>query len=145
MYFNINDYLLRNIMNYSYRNHHQGESHVQKNELYNTEETLQYGNHFKNLYKPYKNHHPKPVKAHSERERLLQKIQEVSLCVNDLGLYLNMYPQDEKMYEIYKRYSMELKQYKDVYSKQYQSLENDEGLEDKYTWYKGPWPWEGSK
>lgn len=112
------------------------------NEVLSPEEGMIIGNLFYNTYEPYKHYLPPKLVAYSEQEQLLLKIQALDFAVNDLGLYLDLYPQDQMMYEKYRRYASELKKACDIYGEKYEALEIGNDLKESYTWNKGPWPWE---
>ena len=101
------------------------------------------GNIFTDTYKPYKNYKPKRINAYSEQQKLLLAIQEMDFIINDLNLYLDINPNDTKMYELFKKYCLELDKLKKVYYEKYQVLELCKDTKGKYTWISNPWPWDG--
>lgn len=101
------------------------------------------GNLFIDTYKPYKNYKPKRVNCYSEQQKLLLKIQELDFIINDLNLYLDINPKDTKMFEIFKKYCLELDNLKKKYYEKYQVLELCKDTKNKYTWISEPWPWDG--
>jgi len=101
------------------------------------------GNIYTDLYKPYKNYKPKKINAYSEQQKMLLKIQELDFIINDLNLYLDINPNDSKIYEIFKKKVIELDNLKKKYYEKYQVLELCNDTKEKYTWYKNPWPWDG--
>ena len=62
------------------------------------------GNMERGTYIPYKNYKPKKINAYSEQQKMLLRIQELDFIINDLNLYLDVYPNDMKCYEIFKKY-----------------------------------------
>ena len=52
------------------------------------------GNLFSNLYDEYKNYKPQELKASNEREDLILQIDENRFAIIELGLYLDLYPND---------------------------------------------------
>ena len=104
---------------------------------------LALGNMYKNEYKQYKNYVQKKLVPSNERERMLLKIQELDFIINDLNLYLDINPNDSKIYEIFKKKVIELDNLKKKYYEKYQVLELCNDTKEKYTWYKNPWPWDG--
>ena len=97
------------------------------------------------MYKPYKNFKPKKINAYSEQQKMLLRIQELDFIINDLNLYLDVYPNDIKCYEIFKKYCLELESLKKKYEEKYQVLELINDTKGKYTWIEEPWPWDGGK
>ena len=98
---------------------------------------------FSDEYEPYKNYRPSEIKINSEKERELLKIRELSFAVNDLNLKLDLEPNNDKLYKLFKMYAGELEMCISKYNKKYNPLEVCDDIKDNYTWYKGPWPWEG--
>ncbi|NLL01802.1 MAG: spore coat protein CotJB [Mollicutes bacterium] len=115
-----------------------------KSDVLSPKEGLTIGNMFLNSYIPYKHYKPRELKARSEREELLLKIQELCFAQNDLNLFLDMHPDDQKMYGLFKEYTKEAKRLSDIYSEKYGPLELNNDLGASYGWYKNPWPWEVS-
>ena len=76
---------------------------------------------------------------------MLLRIQELDFIINDLNLYLDVYPNDMKCYEIFKKYCLELESLKKKYEEKYQVLELINDTKGKYTWIDEPWPWDGGK
>lgn len=101
------------------------------------------GNIFIDTYKPYKNYKSKRINAYSEQQKLMLAIQELDFILNDLNLYLDINPKDMKMYEIFKKYALELEELKKKYYEKYQVLELCKDTKGKYTWITEPWPWDG--
>ena len=101
------------------------------------------GNIYVDLYKGYKNYKPKKLNAYSEQQKMLLRIYELDFILNDLNLYLDLYPNDTKMYELFKKSAMELNMLKAKYDEKYQVLELCKDVNGKYTWVDNPWPWDG--
>ena len=137
-YFNLNKYDIKNneFMNYNNMN---------KSDNLDLENGFYLGNIFSDLYKPYKNFKPKKINAYSEQQKMLLRIQELDFIINDLNLYLDVYPNDIKCYEIFKKYCLELESLKKKYEEKYQVLELINDTKGKYTWIEEPWPWDGGK
>lgn len=112
-------------------------------EIYDLKEALKKGNLYPKLYRQYKNYVPREIKVNTEREKCLLEIQELDFAINDLNLYLDLFPNDKKAYEIFKKYTDECKKKKEYYTKVFGPLTLSE-LTDEYEWSKGVWPWEGS-
>ena len=100
------------------------------------------GNMFADTYEPYKDMTHMTINPKNKREELLYKIMEVDFAINDLNLYLDLYPEDKEVYEKFKMYTKECMNLKDEYSKMYGPLMLDETDYDMYKWEEEPWPWE---
>lgn len=133
-YFNLNE---MNYMNNDFENYNDNNLDLD-NGFY-------LGNIFKNTYKQYKNYKPKRINVYSNEEKLLLRIYELDFILNDLNLYLDIYPNDKKIFEIFKDTAKELNSLKDEYYNRYQVLDLCKDLKNKYTWLDNPWPWDGGK
>jgi len=99
------------------------ESSMDNNRFFTPEEGLLRGNMFKNEYSPYKNLTYLPLHPKNEKEKLLFKIYEYDFAVNDLSLYLDLYPEDSEAFQYFKSCLMELEKIKVEYENIYGSLE----------------------
>lgn len=111
--------------------------------IFNAKEGFIYGNMFKNEYEPYKNYQVAKLESNSEKGDLLLKIYEYDFGLNDLSLYLDLHPEDSKIYELFRKYTEEQRACVDVYERKYGPLELNDSNYTKYMWEKGPWPFEG--
>ena len=109
--------------------------------LYNLDEALKRGNAFPNLYDSYKNYMPKEIRVNNGREKDLLEIQMLDFEINDLNLYLDLNPNDNYTFQLFKKYVKECKEKKEEYAKNYGPLTLDT-LTDTWKWSKGVWPWE---
>ena len=112
-------------------------------ELFNIKEGFILGNMFKEEYDAYKGYIPSSLYANGEKEKLLLCIYEYDFALNDLNLYLDLYPNDKKMYDLFKKLNEERKYYVDLYESKCGPLELDNTDHSSYEWVKGPWPFEG--
>ena len=103
------------------------------------------GNMFKDEYQQYKNYKPNRLSFKTEREKLLLRILELDFAINDLSLKLDINPDDYELYELFRKYAVELKRLCEDYSKKYEVLNLIDDINGKYTWIKNPWPWDGGK
>lgn len=101
------------------------------------------GNLFTDTYKPYKNKKAKKINAYSDRQKMLLRIFELDFILNDLNLYLDVNPKDNRVFDLLKKNAIELNKLKDEYNKKYQVLELCKDTNDKYTWLDNPWSWDG--
>ena len=120
------------------------EDNTSKNgivKLYDIDEAFIKGNAYPNLYKPYKNYVPSNVKVDSQRERALLEIQKLDFMINELNLYLDLYPDDESVYRLFKEYVDRCKKKKEEYTRTYGPIMLED-LTNEYEWSTGVWPWE---
>lgn len=102
------------------------------------------GNMFENLYDPYRNFKPNEVKPLSERDAMLQEVQKYDFALNDLALYLDIYPNNGEILSLYNEY---LKSYNNAvnnFERSYGPLCRDSVVAATNTWNydNSPWPWE---
>ncbi len=102
------------------------------------------GNMFTEIYDSYKNMNYLCLAPKSEKEELLLNIYAYDFAINDLNLYLDIYPDDLDKYNYFKECVYESDKLKQSYEKKYGPLNLNDISSLEYTWYKNPWPWEGS-
>ena len=73
---------------------------------------------------------------------LLQQIRCCDFAINELALYLDTHPTDEKALCLHRKYCREAKDLKDKYQKVYGPLTINFPC-NKWRWFEEPWPWEG--
>lgn len=112
-------------------------------DLFDYENGFMYGNMFKNEYDPYKNYRVAKLESNSDIGKLLLKIYEYDFALNDLSLYLDLHPENEKIYKLFRKYTEEQRKYVDIYEKKYGPMELTESDYSNYMWYEGPWPFIG--
>lgn len=111
--------------------------------LFDAEDGFMYGNMFKNEYEPYKNYKVTQLESNTDRGNLLLKIYEYDFALNDLSLYLDLHPEDNDIYRLFRKYTEEERRCVDVYEKNYGPLELDSSMYSNYLWYEEPWPFIG--
>ena len=92
-------------------------------ELFDEKNGFMYGNMYKNEYVPYKNYRVKKLNALSSKEELILKLYEYDFALNDLSLYLDLHPDNEYVYNLFKKYTEEAKKYTEAYEELYGPLE----------------------
>ncbi len=132
-----NEYINFDINNYNYYNLDDN-----KTELFDSFEGFNKGNLFHDLYSPYKNH-DYMLKVSGERDNLLLKIQVLDFALNDLNLYLDLYPNDTKCINIFNDYNKKNKECIMEFEKKYGPLTVC-GLnyDNEFSWINNPWPWD---
>ena len=112
------------------------------NNLLSPLEGFNKGNMFNNLYSQYKNHVYK-LSVNNKQDELLYKIQMYNFAIKDLGLYLDIYPNDTKILNELLTYKNNLDILKREYSINYNPITINE-VNDKtnWSWINNPWPWD---
>ena len=104
------------------------------------------GNLFSNLYDEYKNYKPQELKASNEREDLILQIDENRFAIIELGLYLDLYPNDINALNKYNSYLKKEKELITIYESKYGPMTlNSQVQTNTWLWNNSPWPWEVQK
>jgi len=119
-------------------------NYLDNNNLDNSKDAFLRGNLFNNLYDPYKNYKYKELKVNSKKEELLYNILKNNFALIELDLYLDIYPEDNSMINLYTKYLSEkenlIKEYESIYGPLTLS-----GINNTWNWIDSPWPWEVDK
>lgn len=76
------------------------------------------------------------------REEMLNKIKCYAFAIQELALYLDTHPDDEKALCLHNKYAKEYRDLTDKYQKVYGPLTINYPC-NKWRWLEEPWPWEG--
>lgn len=113
------------------------------NKIFNEKDGFMYGNMFKSEYTPYKNYKVAKLDSNCEKGDLLLRIYEYDFALNDLALYLDLHPEDNRIYLLFKKYTDEFNECVRLYESKYGPLELNDSDYTCYMWEKGPWPFAG--
>ena len=102
------------------------------------------GNMFKDEYEPYKNLTYFKLNPSNDKERLFYQVMAYSFAINDLNLYLDLYPNDMSAYALFKEYVKEKNRLEERYSESYGPMTVTQTQGDKFKWINNPWPWDRS-
>ena len=75
------------------------------------------------------------------RREMLQEIRCLDFAINELALYLDTHPDDQKALCLHRKYCKEVKELKDKYQKVFGPLTINFPC-NKWRWIEEPWPWE---
>ena len=75
------------------------------------------------------------------RSEMLQNIMCYKFAINDLALYLDTHPEDQKALCLHREYSKVLRDLTDKYQKVFGTLTIEFPC-NKWRWLEQPWPWE---
>lgn len=110
-------------------------------QLSSLDEVINTGTLFKNIYKPYKLV-PKVIPDTNE-EKMLLKIQQYEIALMDLNLYLDIFPNDSSLANLYKQYNQELDTLKKDFEDKFYPLSKSSSVTNNtWKWLDGKWPWE---
>ena len=76
-----------------------------------------------------------------ERREMAEQIRCCEFAINELALYLDTHPNDQKALCLHRKYCKELKELKDKYQKVFGPLTINYPC-NKWRWLEEPWPWE---
>lgn len=121
-------------------------NNITSNQLATINLALDRGNFFNNLYDPYKNYKYNNLTATNKREELLLNVLRYDFVLTELNLYLDIYPKDRNMINLYNQYLEEKKRACFEYTKNFGPLTlDDQSNNNSWSWLQSPWPWEGTK
>lgn len=121
-------------------------NNMASNQLATINLALDRGNLFNNLYEPYKNYKYNNLTATNKREELLLNVLRYDFVLTELNLYLDIYPKDRNMINLYNQYLEEKKRACFEYTKNFGPLTlDDQSNNNSWSWLQSPWPWEGTK
>ena len=75
------------------------------------------------------------------RREMMQEIRALEFAINELALYLDTHPEDQKALCLHRKYCKKVKELKDKYQKVYGPLTINFPC-NKWRWLEEPWPWE---
>ena len=101
------------------------------------------GNMFENLYDGYGKVYD--IKPMNEQAEMLTYIDIFEFACIDLGLYLDVFPNDQNMIQLYNRFREEKANIMKKYEESYGPLELSSSALRRmpWSWDNNPWPWEG--
>ena len=99
------------------------------------------GNMFKDEYEPYKSLTFYKLNISTDKEKKLYKIMALTFAITDLNLYLDLHPEDQGTFELFKNYISQKEELCKEYENIYGPLEIT-STNRKYEWLNSPWPWD---
>ena len=80
--------------------------------------------------------------ANLSKEDLMLQLQSYGFAINDLALYLDTHPDDEKALRLHNQYARQYKEMYDEYERRFGPLTIFCPCKT-WRWQESPWPWEG--
>lgn len=115
----------------------------QNNNLAEPYEGFIRGNLFNNLYQQYKNYRPARLVPDNEQAELLLNVNQLSFAAHELNLYLDVYPNDTNMINLFNQYQAMANEAVRQYESKYGPLTvNTPSNTDRFSWEAYSWPWE---
>lgn len=114
------------------------------NALYEPYDGFIRGNLFKNLYDPYKLNEPYEIKPMNEQAEMLTYIDSLGFSMIDLTLYLDIYPNDQNLINLFNQFRKERQNLVKEYESKYGpiTLNSDNLNSYPWAWDNMPWPWD---
>ena len=81
----------------------------------------------------------------TEREIMIKNLSSYQFMIDDLQLYLDTHPNDEKTIEKLNETIKKLKPLKEKFESIYGPLTANENEQNRWCWIKAPWPWENEE
>lgn len=130
------DYLINNLNN----NQNYSASNLNLNDPY---DGFIKGNIYKNLYDQYKNYKPIKLVANSEKEEMLLNLDKLCFFSHELRLYLDNYPNDRNVIQLFNQYRQMANDALYNYEQQYGPIcWNALSVSNEFGWESTNWPWE---
>ena len=114
------------------------------NSLFDPYNGLIRGNLFRNLYDPYNSGEPYEIKPINAQAEILTNIDALSFAMIDLGLFLDVNPNNQDAIELFNQYREKKKDLTKEYEFKYGPITLDSDSLNSYPWvWKDmPWPWD---
>jgi spore coat protein JB len=78
----------------------------------------------------------------NNKEELLKKVMEYKFAINDIVLFLDTHPCDEKALKAHNEFVTEFKKLKAQYEEEYGPLCVETEIDSWSEWVDSKWPWE---
>lgn len=101
------------------------------------------GNLFNDLYQQYKNYRPTRLVPSNEQAELLLNVGQTTFAAHELKLYLDIYPDDTNMINLYNQYQKQASDAIKAYERKYGPILADSpSTTNTFSWQAYAWPWE---
>lgn len=75
------------------------------------------------------------------REELMKQLMAYKFAINDMSLFLNTHPEDERALRYHNEYVCEFNKIKDEYEREFGPITFETEM-DSWKWVTDRWPWE---
>ncbi len=101
------------------------------------------GNLFPDLYDQYLNYQPAKLIPNNEQAELLLNVNQTTFAAHELKLYLDIYPNDTNMIQLYNEYQKKASDAIKAYERKYGPILADSPSNtNDFSWEAYAWPWE---
>ena len=121
----------------------QPNNNIQNNNLLQPYEGYIRENLYNNLYDQYKNYQPARLVPKNEQAELLLNVNQTTFAAHEIKLYLDIYPNDASMIQLYNDYQKIAGEMIKNYERKYGPiLANSVSEANNFSWEAYAWPWE---
>ena len=122
---------------------HNMDRDMSNSKFFNENEGYLRGNMFRNLYNQYKNYQPQVLRPTNEQEEMFLKMSVAEFAAHDLNLYLDLYPNDGNVLDLFNKYRKEANKLMMEYEEKYGPiLVNSDSLNTSpFLWQTLIFPW----
>lgn len=139
--FQYDNFNQENINMFNYDNNNYQDRAAQR--LFDPYEGFLKGNLFRDLYDQYKNYKPARLVPNNEQAELLLNVDQLTFAAHELNLYLDNFPNDRNMIELFNKYQHMANEAIMKYEKKYGPLTvNYPSNSEMFSWQAYSWPWE---
>ena len=104
------------------------------------------GNMYKDLFDPYKIKEPYEIRPMNEQAEMLTYIDALCFACTDLNLYLDVFPNNKQMINLYNKYNGQKNELMNKYQEKFGPLTLDSSSLNTFPWgwNERPWPWDNN-
>lgn len=129
--------------NQNSENNNQNINMINKQSLASQYEGFIRGNLYNNLYQQYKNYSPQRLLPNNEQAELLLNVSQTTFTAHEIRLYLDIYPNDTNMINLFNQYQKQASDAIKTYEKKYGPILQDSPSQtNNFSWEAYAWPWE---
>jgi hypothetical protein len=113
-------------------------------DLFPVDEGFIKGTIYRNQYRPYKHHLPRPIVPTNEREKLLLDVNKYYFALHEIRMHLDDFPNDQEAINVFKGYQDGYIKAKQAYESKFGALDIEAPNLDTspWQWTVGTWPWD---
>ncbi len=111
--------------------------------LFDPQEAIMLGNLFKDLYMSWQGFSNYCLQPENKRQQQLLEVQMYDFVAHEINLYLDIYPNNQRMIQLYHEYVEKAKKARTNFENNFGPLfvQNSQDT-NTFEWIQGPWPWD---
>ena len=119
------------------------DTRIKQPKLFEPKEAMMLGNLFKDLYMTYNGFSNFYIQPKTQRDILMLEVQTSTFVAHEINLYLDMYPNNQRMIDLFHEASKKLNEAIKAYEAEFGPLTVDHSdSAAPFEWINGPWPWD---